>query len=78
MIDDRTPAIPCAVCGGQMHLQDAVIVLREVLPSWVSPIELSRPAIFHKACRFDGVRADHNWTREAPQTLAHVLATTAR
>lgn len=75
MTDDQAPTIPCASCGRRLHLQDVVIVSREVLPSWVSPDERPTTAIFHKACEFDGGRADHNWTREVPQTLSHVLVT---
>jgi hypothetical protein len=77
MTDDQAPAIPCAACGGQLLRRDVVILFREVLPSWVSPVERPTTAIFHKACELDGERADHNWTREAPQTLSHVLVTMA-
>lgn len=77
MTDDEAPAIPCAVCGARLLLQDVVIVSHELLPSWISSDEQPTTAIVHKACELDGDRGDQNWTREFPQTLSHVLAAMA-
>lgn len=65
--------IRCAVCGRGLHLRDVVIVSREVVPSWASPIEQTTTAFVHQACEPGGGRADHDWTRDAPQTLLHAL-----
>ena len=75
--DDQAPAIPCAACGIELNLHDVVIVSREVVPTWVSPVELSTPSIVHKACELSGGRDDRNWMPEAPQTLSRVLVTLA-
>jgi hypothetical protein len=47
-----------------------VIVSRKVAQPWASPIEQT---IVHQACEPGEGRADHNWTRNAPQTLLHLL-----
>ena len=73
MSGEPAPAIPCAVCGRTLHLWDVVIVSREVPPSWASPAEKKTTAIVHPACEPAEVRADHDWTREPPQTLLHML-----
>ncbi len=72
MTVDQEPPILCAACGQWLTLHDVVIVSREVVPTWVSLVEPSTPAVFHKACELGGSRDDHNWMREAPRTLARV------
>lgn len=72
MSKDQAPGISCAVCGRGLHLWDVVVVSREVPPSWASPVEQTT-TIVHQACEPGEGRADHNWTREAPQTLLHML-----
>lgn len=73
MSREQAPGIPCAVCGRGLHLGDIVIVSREVPPSWALPVEQTMTAIVHQACEPGGGRADHNWMREAPQTVLHML-----
>lgn len=73
MSKDQEPGISCAVCGRGLHLWDVVVVSREVPPSWASPIEQTTTTIVHQACEPGEDRADHNWRREAPQTLLHML-----
>ncbi len=70
--NDQAPAVQCAGCGGRLRPQDVVIVSREIVPSWTLRAEPATTLIFHKGCEFDGGRADHNWTREVPQTLSRV------
>ncbi len=72
MSEHQAPRIPCAVCARALHLGDVVIVSREVPPSWTSPVEQTT-TIVHQACEPCDGRADHNWTRDAPQTLLHML-----
>ena len=64
---------PCSVCGGYLHLWEVVVVSREARPSWASSAEQVRTSICHQACERDEVGADHDWIREPPQTLLHML-----
>ena len=73
MNGEQPAGITCAVCGRGLQLWDVVIVTREVPPSWASPIEQTAAAIVHQACEPGEGRADYDWTREAPQTLLHML-----
>jgi hypothetical protein len=61
--------IPCTVCGRGLHLWEIVIVSREVVP----PTEQTTTAIVHQTCEPGEGRSDHKWTRDAPQTLLHML-----
>jgi len=71
---EQAPAVSCASCGCALQPRDVVIVIREIPPPWASPTEPTT-TIVHRACEPGGPRADYNWTREAPQTLLHILAT---
>jgi hypothetical protein len=76
MTDDQAPAVQCAGCGARLRPHDVVIESREIVPSWTVPGKPATTLIFHKGCEFDGGRADHDWTREVPRTLSHVLLIT--
>ena len=74
LTDDQVPAVECEGCGGRLRPQDVVIVYREVVPPWGSTPEPTT-SIIHNGCEFSQGRADHDWTREVPRTLARVLRT---
>lgn len=73
MSEHRTPRIACAVCGIELEPQDVVIVTREIVPAWATSTP-ETTTVVHRACEFRDSRADHTWTREPPQTMAHVMA----
>jgi hypothetical protein len=70
---DQTPQLQCGVCRGRVHLQDAVVVSREILPSWLSPAERPLMAVAHETCELKKP-ADSTWTREGPRPLFDLLA----
>jgi DNA recombination-dependent growth factor C len=78
MIDDQLTTIRCAGCGLRIDPGDVVTMSREILPTWVSSDQEPEIAIIHAGCEVHDDRADGNWMREAPQTLARALMGMAR
>jgi len=72
MNERRAPWIACAVCGCELDPQDIVIVTREVVPAWARSTQRVTTVV-HRACEIGEGRADHTWSREPPQTLAHAM-----